>query len=436
MKRLLIAAAIVVLLIAALGFFLATLDVNQYKPRLVAAVEEATGRSFDIKGDIGIRPSLIPTLSVAGVSFGNADWATHDTMATVERFEARIKLLPLFRGRIAVKRIVLSGTRVVLETDRKGKGNWVLPGGDDADEPSGDGELPSFDLEAIIVKDALIEYRAHEADAISATIESLEIGTAGFGRPLEPRLDAQINDVAFSIAGTFAPLPRLLGNEPYELDLDISSGDIDLALRGTIEKPLDASGLGLALAFELSMPSTTALVKLVHAELPAIGPVRIKAEVTGEDKRYEVTDLTALLGTSDLSSRISLDLGEDRPEIELQLESKLIDLSSLEANGEEASTSSDRIFSTDPLELDLLRKFDAEAEAEIIIGRLKTAQATLETLRSEITLKSGELAFKNFDGNLEGGTLTAQITLDASRDRPRFEKTTTIKNMALASFLN
>ncbi|MGE4617285.1 MAG: AsmA family protein [Gammaproteobacteria bacterium] len=62
-----ITAALVVLLIAALGFFLATLDVNQYKPRLVAAVEEATGRSFDIKGDIGIRPSIIPSLSVAGV---------------------------------------------------------------------------------------------------------------------------------------------------------------------------------------------------------------------------------------------------------------------------------------------------------------------------------------------------------------------------------
>ena len=74
MKRLLIvAAALVVLLIAAFASFLATLDVNQYKPSIVAAVEEATGRSFDIKGDIGLRPSLIPTLSVAGVSFGNAD---------------------------------------------------------------------------------------------------------------------------------------------------------------------------------------------------------------------------------------------------------------------------------------------------------------------------------------------------------------------------
>ncbi|MCZ6894734.1 MAG: AsmA family protein [Gammaproteobacteria bacterium] len=432
MKRLLIvAAALVVLLIAALALFLATLDVNQYKPSIVAAVEEATGRSFDIKGDIGLRPSLIPTLSVAGVSFGNADWAAHDTMATVERFEAQIKLLPLLGGRIDVKRIVLIGARVVLETDRKGKGNWVLAAAD-ADEPPDEGELPSFDLEAIIVKDALIEFRAHEADAISAAIGSLEIGTAGFGQPLEVRLDAQVNDIAFSITGTLAPLPRLLGNEPYEFDLNISSGDVELTVKGSIEEPLHANGL--ALEFGLSMPSTTALANLVHAELPAIGPVQIKAEITGEDKRYEVTDLSALLGTSDLGGRASLDLNDDRPAIELHLESKLIDLAALEAGAEEASTSRDRIFSTDPLELDLLRQFDAEAE--ITIGHLQTARAALETLRSEITLKRGKLEIKKFNGTLEGGTLAARITLDASRDRPRFMKTATIKNMALASFLN
>ena len=122
-RVLIIIAAVTLVLLVSVAIVLATLDVNKYTPRIVAAVEQTTGREFAIAGDIGLKPALIPTLSVRGVTFGNADWAAHETMVSIERFEAQIRLLPILSGQIDIKRFVLIGVRVVLETDRKGRGN-------------------------------------------------------------------------------------------------------------------------------------------------------------------------------------------------------------------------------------------------------------------------------------------------------------------------
>ena len=433
MKRfLLIVVTLFIVGIGALVAFLATLDVNQYKPRIIAAIQESTQRAFDIKGDIALKPSLIPTLSVEGVSFGNADWAVHDTMATAERFEARIKLLPLLSGQIAIRRVVLIGARVVLETDRKGRGNWVLALEDESDEPADETELPAFDLQEITIEDALFEYRPYEAEATSLTVDHLDITTTGLGKPLSVRLDARYNDIAFLLGGELAPLERLLGNEPYDIVLKLSLGDLAVTVAGSIAEPLTPAGL--ALGFELAMPSTAALSSLVEGDLPTIEPVSVSGDLSGGGGDYVIENLQAILGPSDLSGRIDLNVEDERPEIEMQIESKLIDVSAFESAPAPAQTGRDRVFSADPLPLDALKGFDASAR--IAIGQLKSTKATVESVRGNLKLKGGKLSIKDFEALLTGGTVAAEVILDASRKTPRFVKTATVKGMALGAFLN
>ena len=93
--------AVLLVLIVAAGILL-TLDVNQYKGDLVEIVKENTGRDFKIKGDLKLALSLIPTIAVDGVSFGNAAWGSRPDMVKVGRFEARVAVMPLFSGNIKV----------------------------------------------------------------------------------------------------------------------------------------------------------------------------------------------------------------------------------------------------------------------------------------------------------------------------------------------
>ncbi|MDP6183944.1 MAG: AsmA family protein, partial [Gammaproteobacteria bacterium] len=85
-KRLIGTAVAALLLIAGLSVYVALLDVNQYKDQLTELVEASTGRALSISGDIRLKLSLVPTVAVDGVTFGNAAWAAHENMITVERF--------------------------------------------------------------------------------------------------------------------------------------------------------------------------------------------------------------------------------------------------------------------------------------------------------------------------------------------------------------
>ena len=127
MKRALkiIAGLFVLFIIVIIGFVM-TFDVNQYKGQIVKVVQQKTERSFSIDGDLHLEPSLIPTIAVEGVKFGNAEWGSKPDMVTVGKFEAQIALLPLLSRNIEVKRLILNNTNILLEKNKKGVANWTL----------------------------------------------------------------------------------------------------------------------------------------------------------------------------------------------------------------------------------------------------------------------------------------------------------------------
>ena len=430
-RVLIIIAAVTLVLLVSVAIVLATLDVNKYTPRIVAAVEQPTGREFAIAGDIGLKPALIPTLSVRGVTFGNADWAAHETMVSIERFEAQIRLLPILSGQIDIKRFVLIGVRVVLETDRKGRGNWLLDLEGASEEAATPSQAPIFDLQEVVIRDAVIEYRAFDADAVTLAIEELGFETERLGQPLQLDLDAQFNEQRFTVRGTVAPLRRLARNEPFDIDLTLSVREIDFSVQGEIARPLDASGIDLT--FAIALPSTLALADFISGELPDFAPVILSGKLSGGGKRYLVDDLNAVIGPSDVAGRVTVDLDDDRPLIEANFESKLIDLSALPPAADSTTAHNTRVFSTDPLPLDALGQLDAKIS--LLVGRLQTAEVTLETLRAVAELERSKLSVDEFTATIAGGRVEAEVLLDARREVPRFAKTAHIDDMALAPFL-
>ena len=58
------AALLLLLAVAALGVAVTFLDPNDYKPQIIAAVEQATGRTLSLGGRLRISRSLWPTIEV------------------------------------------------------------------------------------------------------------------------------------------------------------------------------------------------------------------------------------------------------------------------------------------------------------------------------------------------------------------------------------
>ena len=107
------------------GFaYLSTVDVNTYKPDIVAAVKKATGRDLVINSPIDLEISLTPSLTVKDVLLGNPGWAGAEPMMRVADFAIKLDVLALLDSRIVIDRLVLKEGVVNLKRNADGDANW------------------------------------------------------------------------------------------------------------------------------------------------------------------------------------------------------------------------------------------------------------------------------------------------------------------------
>ena len=66
-----VAAAVIAVPVVAGAVFLASFDLNDQKPRIQALVKERTGRDLTLAGPIGIKLSLVPTITAEDVALSN-----------------------------------------------------------------------------------------------------------------------------------------------------------------------------------------------------------------------------------------------------------------------------------------------------------------------------------------------------------------------------
>ncbi|MBS0524607.1 MAG: AsmA family protein [Proteobacteria bacterium] len=124
-NRLLIAAAGVVgVLIVALLIAPSLIDLDRYKPQIVAEVKKATGRDLVIDGPASLSLLPLPSATVSGVKFFNMPGAKNPNMVEVKSITVKPSVLALLVGRLAVDEVTLVEPKIVLEINAEGKPNW------------------------------------------------------------------------------------------------------------------------------------------------------------------------------------------------------------------------------------------------------------------------------------------------------------------------
>jgi AsmA protein len=114
------AAAAIVLVVV---IFAVTFDINRYKPRIEAAASEASGLTVRINGKLKL--SLFPN---AGVSLEEVLIQNKGAViASVEKAEVEMELLPLVRRQILISQVGLINPRFFVIKDRSGHFNFELP---------------------------------------------------------------------------------------------------------------------------------------------------------------------------------------------------------------------------------------------------------------------------------------------------------------------
>src|SRR5471032_1315454 len=140
-KKIAIMAAIAAAVVTSLFVVLPRIvDIEAYKPGMIEAVREATGRELVIDGPMRLRMFPVPGVGAGTVHFANAVGAKGAQMIDVRWVAVKPSWSALLQGRVEVGTLTLYRPTIVLETDAEGRPNWEFkPGGNvnqAADAPS------------------------------------------------------------------------------------------------------------------------------------------------------------------------------------------------------------------------------------------------------------------------------------------------------------
>jgi AsmA family protein len=409
---------LVVIVMAAIVGIIFTTDINQYKPQIVQAVKDNTGRDFDIKGDLKLAPSLIPTVAIEGVSLGNASWAKEKQMLSVGKFEAQVALMPLLKKNIQVVRLILIEPNIHLETNKEGQGNWVFASttkkeeSTAAEKSEGTGTLPALAVNEIHIENANITYKDGKTDKTTELlVEQITINSQSFSDPMELLVKASFNKSPLNLNGTLGSVNNLLDNKNYPVKLNIGVAGAKISVDGKLEQPLSAKGIDLLTSLNINKLSD--LNQVAGSEFPDAGPIVFNGKLSDTESGYAIKSMTAQLMQYNVTGDLDVSMAGVRPKLNANLSSETLDISPFQGE-EKEKVKKEKIFSSDPLPLEGLKAADVNLTFKT--KTLITKDLTISDASISLNLNDGKLKLTK-SGKAAGGTLSVNVNLDGSNGK-------------------
>lgn len=298
--------------VMAIAVVIRVVDPSSFKPQLTAAVEQATGRTLTVGGNLSISKSLWPTIIVSDISLENLPGGSRPDIAHAERIEARLSLLALLHRRVEITDLVLTGPNILFETV-KGKPNWIFDtdAGGQAAAAGKAGPGWSLHVQTVHVQNGMVTVRLPLRTHVVG-IRSLDLRVPAQG-PLDLATVLVYSDFQpFSLQATAKPTSGLRG--PWDTRLRFAAYGADVTADGTmsLDGRYDLRAQGTAPALEkldallpsLHLPPLHGLDFATHlvsaatnGDLPLVGQTRM--HFAGADLRDRVTGL--VLGAVELT---------------------------------------------------------------------------------------------------------------------------------------
>ena len=433
---------LILLIIISIVGVLSSVDLNQYKPEIISAVEEQTGRKLEIGGELKFAISLVPTVLVEDVKFSNAGWGSQPEMIKLDKFEIEVALLPLISGDIQVNKLILLAPDILLETNQKGIGNWVFAKQqkqEEQEQDSSSADIPSVVIKKVLIEDANLTYLdGVSGQKTAVVIEQISVQSDGAGSPLALALKLVYNELPINVEGQLGSLSQIAANEVIPVDIKAMLGEAELSVKGEVKQPTKAKGLALDIAFNVE--SLAQLSTLSGSELPDLGPIELATTIKDIKTGYAISALKLNAVGTDLTGDLTANLSTKVPSITATLSSELIDLTAFsneEAESkepEQQAEKSERIFSDEPLVLDGLKAINATVQLNA--KQIKTSSLALADTQVSVKLNNGNLTIKPLSTLLAGGRLAGDVALNNTGQSADLKAKLTIADLQPNQFVD
>ena len=444
-----IIAAVFVGVLVVAYIIAASYDYNSLKPLITDMTKEYTGRELTLGGDIDLKIGLPPTLEVNEVAFQNAPWGSQPQMAQIKYLQVKVAFLPLLRGDVTLKRLILLEPKFMLEVNKSGQTNLDFEAPKEA-KPQKSEDTPKnkkqtrFEFEQVEIKDGEIIYKDHQTGKTETLdLASLKLKAPLFGDGADIDIKGSYNKTPFQVKGNIGLLSKALkSKEKWPLKLEARAVKTKVSVEGSIQDLMNARGIDLKVNVEGE--DLAQFEKFTGEPLPVKGPFRFSANVVSpSEKEVQVSDLMVVLGESQIQGTVNVTRAAKRPRIDAKLTSKKLDLRPIMAEKKAsggtqkqttaAGTNKDKVFPAQPFDLKALQLFDAKISLDVdqIIGLI----SALDNFHSEINLQNGHLIMKPFTADAGGGKFSVTLDLVTQANNARLKTKITAQEINLGEML-
>jgi AsmA protein len=428
---------------------------NDYKPKIAAAVKDATGRELVLQGDIKL--SVFPwiALELGSARLGNPPGFSDQPFVSFQHAAVRAKLLPLIHERLEIARVEIDGLDVRLERNAEGTGNWAGFGRAEA-QPSDTGAQAGGHvldgLAGIKVTHARVSYQ-------KVTLENFNLETAPFADgvvPISIRFDANRGvatehatveaKVDFSnpggrhyrlaaltmigqasLAGDDRPLRWNMSTPGVDIDLDAQTLAVPMVALTVAGAQLNGSVQATKIRDDMTVMGSATLAPVVLHEFmprwglsnPQMHDPRAFSQVSGSAAftygenalRFDTVRLT--LDDTHIEGGVAVE-NLDRPALRFNLSADHIDVDRyLPPEGQPREPARPAVQSAEPSR-------PLEAEGTLAIGSVHLSRLDLTDLQLTLSAKDGLMHVFPLQAQLGGGRYSGNITLDSRGTLPVF----------------
>jgi AsmA protein len=448
-------------------------DPNDYRGTIAEQVEQRTGRTMVIEGDLGLTFFPWFGIEMGKTRLADAEGFGDEPFAAMDRVQLAVKVWPLLSGDLRLDTVILERPRIQLIRDAQGRANWEqFPQGEPAAESAestsgsgGDSGLPpmvqGLQLAGVRVQQARLVYDDRQAgQTITLDPLNLQLSDVRFGSDIPIEADWQVAMSGgpqlggdLSAKANIAPDLSQVRVDSLVMNLTaegnaVPAGEQTLSVDAGINANLAASEFGVEnLVLEaagarvegqakarLTPSGPTANGKLAIPELSprkVMGNLGLEVPETRDDKvlrafstklefgyeqgRIQVKPFEARFDDSRLVGQALVrDPAQPAADFDFELDRLDVDRylpppSEAEDEAPEGDGEEARI-PTEPL-----RRLDLDGEVRV--GALTVSGADMEDITVKVTAKDGNIRLNPLTANLYGGQYEGDIRLDATGEK-------------------
>ena len=453
MKWVLIGGGVLAVLIIGAIFLIPRLvDVKQYKPMIEKLVQEQTSRSFSMGDDIKLSVFPWVGVSLSDLHFGSPKGFESKDMIALNRFEVRLKVMPLLSRQVEVSTFVVDTPRFFLEKSKSGKANWENIGPTDAggekkafqtketgkqDTAAGQANW-KFSIESFLVGNfsilnGHISY-VNQTTGVKKEISdfNLNLSDISFDKPIGVNLSGKFDGKPVFLEGMAGAVGKEPGKQDLNLDLTLKLMEqLSIRLKGKISQPMGAPKMAFDL--EIAPFSPRKLLDGLGQPFPvntADPTVLDKLSLTGkiEGNAQALSLSNGVLGLDDSTLTFRADAKNfDKPDLKFDLTMDRIDLDRYlppkqvkqEGGGQknvEQAPVVKKAGPQKPTDYGPLRKL--LLDGNIQVGSLKVANVKIQDFLAHVTAKNGVIDLDPLSLNLYQGSVASKTRLDVRGSEP------------------